>query len=307
MMPAKPATRTANARPRRRRNCGFVAAADGEQLYYRDIGSGPALLFVHGWAMNGDFWERQVAELAHAGHRCIVYDQRGCGRSSPALEGYDLDSLADDLAVLIDALELERIILVAHSMATTVAARFVSRHGGSRVAGAVLVSGTAPGIFLDPESRTEPLKTQIRAMMADRPAFVRAMAEPFFSPETVSAETVAWGCGLVLQAPLHSAIQYTRTNIEADVRRDLTAFEMPTLLIHGGSDASSPLEQSAAIAHQLIPGSELRVYEGASHGLPLTRARVLNRDIAAFVASVARHLDHPRRNDHSRAAADSRR
>jgi len=263
---------------------GVVATADGEQLYYEDMGDGPVLLFVHGWAMNTEFWERQTADLARQGHRCIAYDQRGCGRSSPAAAGHDLDGLADDLAAVIDTLRLDRLTLVAHSMAACQVARYLSRHGAGRIAGAILVAGTAPGLFPDPASRTAPLAAQITAMMTDRPAYVAAMAQPFFAPECVSPDMVAWGCGLVLRATLHAAIEHTRTNINADVRADMAAFTCPTLIVHGDADQSCPIEASAALAHAMIPGSELLVYEGASHALPLTRGERLAADIAAFVA-----------------------
>lgn len=263
----------------------LLPTPDGEQLYYEDMGEGPALLFVHGWAMNTQFWEHQTADLVRQGHRCIAYDQRGCGRSSPAAAGYDLDGLADDLATVIDRLGLDGVILVAHSMGACQVARYLSRHSSVRVAGAILVAGTAPGLFPDPASRTAPLTGQITMMMADRPAYVAAMAEPFFAPEPVSPHLVAWGTGLALRATLHAAIEYSRTNIHADVRADMAAFTCPTLIVHGSADQSCPLENSAELAHAMIPGSELLVYEGASHALPLTRSDQLSADIARFVRS----------------------
>ena len=280
---------------------GAFTASDGEQLYYQDVGVGPAVLFVHGWAMNSNFWERQVADLAPGDHRCVTYDQRGCGRSSPALRGYDLDTLADDLAALIDTLELTDLTLVAHSMGSAIVARYLSRHPSLRVAGVVLVSGTVPGIFTESSSRLQALSAQTRALMADRPAFVRAMADPFFAPEAVSAETIGWGCSLALRTSLHAALEYTRLNIETDVSADMAAFTMPTLIIHGSADAAAPVDQSAARAFALVPTSELRIYEGASHGLPLTRAADLNADIAAFAAGVA--ASRAAKGDWARASA----
>jgi pimeloyl-ACP methyl ester carboxylesterase len=262
---------------------GLIPTPDREQLYFEDMGDGSTLLFVHGWAMNTEFWERQTADLVRQGHRCVAYDQRGCGRSSPAGGGYDLDGLADDLAAVIEHLELDRVTLVAHSMGACQVARYLSRHGGARIAGAILVAGTTPCLFPDPASRTEPLAAQVTAMMADRPAYVAAMAEPFFAPEQVSPHMVAWSTGLVLRATLHAAIEQARTNINADVRADMAAFTCPTLIVHGSADQSCPLEQSAELAHAMIPGSELLVYEGASHALPLTRGERLTADIAAFV------------------------
>jgi non-heme chloroperoxidase len=271
----------------RRVSRGTFTASDGEQLYYQDVGDGSALLFVHGWAMNSDFWERQVARLAPRDHRCVTYDQRGCGRSSPALRGYDLDTLADDLAALIETLDLNDLTLVAHSMGSAIVARYLSRHPSLRVAGVVVVSGTLPGIFTEAGSRLHALSAQTHELIADRPAFVRAMAVPFFAPEAVSAETIAWGCNLALRTALHAALEYTRINIETDVAGDMAAFTMPTLIIHGSADAAAPFDQSAARAHALVRASELRIYEGASHGLPLTRAADLNADIAAFAAAIA--------------------
>lgn len=262
---------------------GLIPTLDGEQLYYEDMGDGPTLLFVHGWAMNTEFWERQTADLVRQGHRCVAYDQRGCGRSSPADGGYDLNGLADDLAAVMECLELDRVTLIAHSMGACQVARYLSRHGGARIAGAILVAGTTPGLFPDPASRTGPLAAQVTAMMTDRPAYVATMAAPFFAPEQVSPHMVTWGTGLVLRATLHAAIEQTRTNINADVRADMAAFTCPTLIIHGSADQSCPPEKSAELAHAMIPGSELVIYDGASHGLPLTRGERLTADIAAFV------------------------
>lgn len=266
-----------------RQSRGLIPTSDGEQLYYEDMGHGPTLLFVHGWTMNTEFWERQTADLVRQGHRCVAYDQRGCGRSSPAAAGLDLNGLADDLATVIEQIGLDRVTLVAHSMGACQVARYLSRHGAARVAGAVLVAGTAPGLFPDPASRTEPLAAQVTMMMADRPAFVAAMAGPFFAPEQVSPHLVAWGTELVLRATLHAAIEHTRTNFNADVRADMAAFTCPTLIVHGSADQSCPPEKSAELAHAMIPGSELLVYEGASHALPLTRSEQLSADIARFV------------------------
>ena len=270
----------ATARPSR----GFVATTDGEQLYYEDMGDGPVLLFVHGWTMNTEFWERQTADLARQGYRCVAYDQRGCGHSSPASAGHDLDGLADDLSAVVEALGLTRVTLVGHSMGACQIARYLARRGTARVARAILVAGTAPGLFPDPESRVEPLAAQVTALMADRPAFVAAMAEPFFAPEQVSPDLISWGTSLVLRATLHAAIEHSRTNINADVRSDMAAFVCPTLIVHGDADRSCPIAASGALAHALIPDSELLVYEGASHALPLTRGERLAADIAAFVA-----------------------
>lgn len=266
-----------------RQSRGLIPTSDGEQLYYEDMGHGPTLLFVHGWTMNTEFWERQTADLVRQGHRCVAYDQRGCGRSSPAAAGHDLNGLTDDLATVIEQIGLDRVTLVAHSMGACQVARYLSRHGAARVAGAVLVAGTAPGLFPDPASRTEPLAAQVTMMMADRPAFVAAMAGPFFAPEQVSPHLVAWGTELVLRATLHAAIEHTRTNFNADVRADMAAFTCPTLIVHGSADQSCPPEKSAELAHAMIPGSELLVYEGASHALPLTRSEQLSADIARFV------------------------
>ena len=141
-------------------------------------------------------------------------------------------------------------------------ARHLSRHGAAQVAGAILVAGTAPGLFPDPASRTEPLVAQVTMMMADRPAYVAAMAELFSRPEQVSPHMVAWGTGLVLARDVARSDEHTRTNINADVRADMAAFTCPTLIVHG-SDQSCLLEKSAELAHAMIPGSELLVYEGA--------------------------------------------
>lgn len=260
----------------------FVAAADGERLYVQDWGHGRTLFFVHGWTMNTEFWEYQTEAMLEAGFRVVAYDQRGCGRSSQAAFGFDFDTLADDMDAVMRALDLRDVVVVAHSMGCALVARYLSRHGASRVAKVVLASTTTPGLFLDPAAAQAVDDRLVAAIRADRPRYLAELAQPFFSPVKVTPELLRWGVDLALKASLRAAVAYTRTNVHADMRGDLGAFSMPTLIVHGSGDISTPLAQSGARTAAAIPGSRLVVYDGAPHGLPLTHSARLNQDIAAF-------------------------
>lgn len=267
------AARAARPAPR----SGYVATADGESLFVQDWGQGPALVFVHGWSMSSAFWEYHTEALVRRGLRCIAYDQRGCGRSSPAMSGYDLDTLADDLETVLASRDLRQVVLVSHSMGAAEVTRYLSRHGAERIAKVVLISCTTP--TLGAAGHLDQIE---QAMRADRPKYVRDLAVPFFEPETASPGLVDWGVGIVLQASLTACLGYNRANITADLTRELKAFTVPTLVVHGSADASAPLERTGARTAALIPGAKLLTYEGASHGLPLTRAGRLNQDLVEF-------------------------
>jgi pimeloyl-ACP methyl ester carboxylesterase len=254
-----------------------VTTADGESLFVQDWGSGPVLVFVHGWSMSSAFWEYQTEALVRRGLRCVAYDQRGCGRSSPAMSGYDLDTLADDLEAVLASRGLRQVVLVSHSMGAAEVTRYLSRHGAGRIAKVVLVSCTTPTLGV--ADRLERIE---QAMRADRPKYVRDLAVPFFEPEAASPALVDWGVGIVLQASLTACLGYNHANVTADLTHEMKAFTVPTLVVHGSADASAPLERTGARTAALIPGAKLIAYEGAGHGLPLTRAGRLNQDLVEF-------------------------
>lgn len=259
---------------------GYVTTRDGESLFVQDTGQGRPVVFVHGWSMSSAFWEYQTEALARRGLRCIAYDQRGCGRSSPAASGYDFDTLADDLDAVLRSRDLRDVVLVSHSMGSGEVARYLSRHSASRIAKAALVSCTTP--TLDGAAYVDGIEQAIRT---DRPHYVRSLAGRFFEPAKVSEELIEWGVDIVLQATLTACIGYNRCNLTTDLTGDLKAFTVPTLVVHGAGDASSVLDRTGARTAAMIPGARLAVYEGAGHGLPLTHAGRLNDELAAFALS----------------------
>lgn len=276
----------AGERPRARQS---VEAADGTSLFFKDWGTGRPIVFAAPWALNSDWFEYQMADLAAHGLRCIAYDRRGHGRSSQPGHGYDFNTLADDLAALIEQLDLRHTTLVGQSMGCGEVVRYLSRHGSSRVAGVVLVSTITPFILKTEDNPDGVDKTDLelvrKALSRDRPHPLTAAAPAFFGvpKNVVSAEIMGWwtrmmvdGCSLKTMLDLHRAFT------ETDFRADLRTISVPTLLIHGDSDTSTPIESTARKTAALIPACQLKVYEGAAHGLPITHADRLNADLLAF-------------------------
>jgi non-heme chloroperoxidase len=268
-----------------------VETADGTSLFYQDWGSGRPVVFSHGWAAGGDMWEYQMLHLANHGLRCIAHDRRGCGRSSRPGHGYDFDTFADDLAALIDRLELREVTLVGHSMGCGEIARYLSRHGSRRVARVALVATTTPFALKtadNPDGADRAVfDFMVSELAKDRPRYLAAAAPAFFgvgSPNvSVSPETIRWGVDLALRASLKATIDMVRAFSETDFRSDLRAFTMPTLLVHGDADTTAPLASTARKTARAIPESELKVYQGAAHGLFITEKDRFNRDLLAFV------------------------
>lgn len=266
----------------------FVTAEDGTQLYFKDWGEGRPVVFISSWSANADMWQYQMAPMAAAGFRCVAYDRRGHGRSSQPSTGYDYDTLADDLAAVIDDRELCGATLVGHSMAAGEIVRYLSRHGKGRVARVVLIAPTTPFVLQTPDNPDgvpNAMFEQVRAQLAaDFPRWLADNADPFFVPETSPAMR-AWVLGLSLQCSLVAALGCNHVFCETDFRAELPKISVPTLVIHGDKDASTPLELTGRRTAKLIPGAELKVYEGAPHGLMFTHMERLNRDLIAFAQS----------------------
>jgi pimeloyl-ACP methyl ester carboxylesterase len=264
----------------------FVRAADRTALFYQDRGDGPPIVFIHGWAIGADMWEYQTTPLSRRGLRCIAYDRRGCGRSDHPDRGYDFDTFADDLAALLEHLDLRDVTLVGHSMGGGEVARYLSRHGARRIARAVLVGTITP--FLrktadNPDGVDDAVfAATIAALGEDRPAFLTAGAAGFFGAGlpgiSVSPELMAWAVGLFLRASPSATIDMVRAFSTTDFRPDMPAFTVPTLVIHGDADANAPLALTGARTARAIV-----VYEGAPHGLFVTHKARFNEDLAAFV------------------------
>jgi len=268
----------------------FIVTSDGASLFYKDWGKGKPVVFVHSWALNSDMWQYQMIHLADQGLRCVAYDIRGHGRSSDPGRGYDYDTLARDLAAVIEQLNLREVTLVGHSMGCGVIVRYLSRHGPRRVARVALVSPTLPFLLKtedNPDGVDKIVFERLRATWSkDFPKWLADNARPFFTPET-SPEMVQWGIRMCLQASMKALIDCNRADTETDFRRELPKITTPTLIIHGDKDVSTPLESTGRKTARLIPGSQLKVYEGAPHGLMFTHMDRFNHDLLAFIKGQA--------------------
>jgi len=272
----------------------FFETSDRTSLYYTDWGTGTPVVFLSSWSVGGDMWQYQMAPLSNHGLRCIAYDRRGHGRSDDPGRGYEFDTLADDLAALIAQLDLRDVTLVGHSMGCNEIARYFSRHGTSRIARVALIGTLTPFILRtadNPEGVPKiALDQTVAALQRDRPSYVTDGAIKFFGlgskwpgPPVLSSEMVQWIIRLALESSLKALIECQRAVWETDFRPDMQAFTVPTLIIHGDSDQSAPLDLFGRRTSQAITGSQLTVYEGAPHGLFITEKDRLNRDILAFI------------------------
>jgi pimeloyl-ACP methyl ester carboxylesterase len=268
----------------------FVETTDGVSLFYRDWGTGRPIVFAAPWALHSDWWEHQMAFLAGQGLRCIGLDRRGHGRSAEPGRGYDFDTLADDLQTLIEQLDLREVTFVSQSMGCGEVVRYLSRHGATgRVARIVLVAPITPFVLKtadNPEGTDATYLRKVReALCADRPHVIAGAAPAFFgAPKNpVSDEMMQWWIRMLLQCSLRVMLDLQRMFTETDFRAELRAIRVPTLIVHGDNDTSTPLETTGRKTAALIQGSELKVYEDAAHGLPVTHADRLNRDLLAFV------------------------
>ena len=264
-----------------------VTARDGARLFVRDWGAGQPLVFLAGWSLPSDMWAYQMAPLCDAGFRCIAYDRRGHGRSDDPGRGYDYNTLADDLAEVLDGLDLRGVTLVAHSMSGGEAVRYLSRHGNAgRVKRVLFLAPTLPCLTQTPDN---PMGVPAAALdqvrntfMADFPKWIEDNSAPFVLPKT-SEPMRTWIKTMMLQTSMKAVVDCNRAMVAADFRPELARLAVPSLVIHGDKDASAPLAITGKRAAALIPGGQLKVYEGAPHGLFVTHAAQLNADIEAFV------------------------
>jgi pimeloyl-ACP methyl ester carboxylesterase len=263
----------------------FIETADGSLLFHKDWGTGKPVLLLHSWGVDGDMWQYQMVDLVDRGFRCIAYDRRGHGRSSQPGEGYDFDTLADDLATVIERLDFSDLALVGHSMSCGEIVRYLTRHGSSRIARVALVGPTLPFMMKTPDNPLGRDKEILDALCAcwrrDLPQWVNDNEAPFFVPET-SPGMRQWLVGLIQRCSLKAAIECQRTAFGTDFRPELPGITLPTLMLHGDKDASVPLGL-ARVAAALIPNCELKVYAGAPHGLFLTHMGRFNADLSAFL------------------------
>ena len=271
----------------------FIETRDGTQLFYRDWGSGTPLVFVSGWALTSDCWAYQMGPLSDSGMRCIAYDRRGHGRSSDPGRGFDYDTLADDLAAVLDALDLKNVTLVTHSMAGGEAVRYLSRHGSKRVAGVALIAATLPFLTKtnDNPDGIDPAvfdNARRNVLLKDFPKALRDNMRPFGVAETSEA-MLDWISDLMLRCSMKALVECNRALTSTDFRAELaklaTESAIPTLIVHGDRDVSAPLAITGRKTAALLPHATVKIYEGAPHGLFLTHAERLNKDLLEFAAS----------------------
>jgi non-heme chloroperoxidase len=271
----------------------FITAKDGTPIYFKDWGRGPVVTFSHGWPLNADAWDGQMQFLSQNGFRVIAHDRRGHGRSGQASSGNDMNGYADDLATVIETLDVRNATLVGHSTGGGEVARYIGRHGTKRVAKAVLI-GAVPPIMLKTAANPEglPLEVfdQIRAGVArDRAQYFKDFAVPFFGanrPDAkVSPGTLEQFWRLSMQAGMKNVYDCIKAFSETDFTEDLRKFDVPTLLMHGEDDQIVPVHDSTRKSEKLIANARAIYYPGAPHGLTVTHQDRINADLLAFLRS----------------------
>ena len=274
----------------------FFTTSDQQQLYYKDLGDGPLVVFIHGWPLSADSWDEIAMTIAANGYRTIAYDRRGFGRSSQPWHGYDYNRLADDLAELLLHVGAENATLVGFSMGGGEVARYLSRYQRKFVSKAVLVSSILPFRLLTHDNPTgtapEQFAKTVQAIKTDRPKFLQGFFKDFFGmsmlTQPVSYEVLEWMRSIALQSGVHSTLGCLDAFSGTDFRPDLAAFTLPTLIIHGTEDKTVPIAASAYLTATAIGHAVLLEYQDAPHGLFVTHRERLIQDILHFLSGVER-------------------
>jgi non-heme chloroperoxidase len=268
-----------------------ITTKDGASIFFKDWGKGPPIVFSHGWPLSSDAWDEQLFYFASHGYRAIAHDRRGHGRSSQTWSGNDMDTYADDLALLFEKLEIRNAVMVGHSTGGGEVTRYLGRHGTSRVSKAVL-AGAIPPVML--KSATNPGGTPLEAfdglrqgLLAGRSQFYKDLSAPFYganrdgSKVTQGLRDQFWLQSM--QVGLRAAHECVKVFSETDLTEDLKKIDIPVLLIHGDDDQIVPIDDAARLAVKLLKKGTLKVYPGGPHGLTATLADQFNADVMAFI------------------------
>jgi non-heme chloroperoxidase len=264
-----------------------IITKDGTEIYYKDWGEGPVVTFSHGWPLNSDMWDGQMMFLVQNGFRTIAHDRRGHGRSSQASTGNDMDGYADDLAALIEALDLNDVTLVGHSTGGGEVARYIGRHGTRRVARAVLIAAVPP-LMLKTSANPEGLPLEIfdglrASLFNDRSQTYREFAPMFYGANRPGAKVSQGVLEQFWLWSMQSAYESIKAFSETDFTEDLKKFDVPTLVLHGEDDQIVPVKNSAVKSARLIKGAKEIYYPGAPHGITATHQDQINAELLAFL------------------------
>ena len=269
----------------------YIKTRDNTKLFVKDWGSGRPVIFIHGWPLSADSWDDHAMAVSDAGMRAIAYDRRGFGRSGQPWDGYDYDTLADDLADIIEATGATDATLVGFSMGGGEIARYMSRHAGKNVTRAVLISSVVP-YMLKTDSNLNGVDASVfdqmtDGMKADRAGFFATFFNDFYGvglvTQPVSDEVLEWSRSIAMQASLKATLACAEAFATTDFRTDLASFNVPTLVIHGTADKTVPIDATGRQAVRGIAGAELIEYEGSPHGLLVTDKVRITSDLLAFI------------------------